>query len=109
VGVGARAEDVVGRCPQRGAVATVVQPVDQFRHGPTGAVELDQRQPEFVQRGRGLHTGAVAECPAQVAEVVLGDDELVAEVVVVPVRTRWRARRSSATSHRARRRVVNCS
>jgi hypothetical protein len=85
VGVGTRAEDVVGRCPQRGAVATVVEPVDQFRHASMGAVELDQRQPELVQRGRGLHTGAVTECPAQLAEVVLGDHELVANVVVVAV------------------------
>ena len=54
-----------------------------FWHASTGAVELDQHQPELVQRGRGLHTGPVTECPAQLAEVVLGDHELVANVVVV--------------------------
>ena len=56
--------DVVRGGPEDGAVAALVQLVDQLRHRPAGTAELKQHQPKLIQRGPGIHTGVAAERPA---------------------------------------------
>jgi hypothetical protein len=68
-----------------------VQLVDQLRDRGVRAPQLHQRQSQLVQRAADLDTGAPAQPLPQAGEIVLGDDELVMDVVVVPVRTRRRA------------------
>jgi hypothetical protein len=68
-----------------------VQLIDQLRDRGARALQPHRRQPQLVQRVADLDAGVPAQPLPQAGEIVLGDDELVANVVVVPVGTRGRA------------------